>query len=279
MALWPALDIRQDAPGGVPPLTADLLLAALDDFEPTAVEDQAAGIRVYFSSRDERDAARASLTSNPLADALEIRTIDVPDEDWARRSQANLAPVRIGRITIFPTSESRAAAAAGVIALVVPPSMGFGTGHHATTRLCLWALQTFDLRGASVLDVGTGSGVLAIAASRLGAQSILGIDNDPHALAAARETLALNPEAQGVAFETVDLTRTILPPSDVVTANLTGALLVRAAGTLMAAVKPGGTLVLSGLLADERTDVQAAFHGLRTVAQREEDGWVALLMK
>ncbi len=304
MALWPALDVRSSRPGALDPVHAEFVLAAVHDFGPTAAEEHSAGVRVFFATAERRDAAGADLAAGPLAGILALRSIEVADDDWARRSQADLQPVRVGRITIHPNPDSIAAAnpaaipnpspvpnpPAGpnpesrppnpdAIALVIPPSMGFGTGHHATTRLCLEALQTIDLRGAVVLDVGTGSGILAIAASRLGAARAIGIDNDAHALTAARESLALNPDARGVTFEVTDLDGVSLPAADVVAANLTGALLVRAAPVLAAAVRPGGALVLSGLMLDEIEEVRGAFAGCAVEWQREEREWAAMILR
>jgi ribosomal protein L11 methyltransferase len=157
--------------------------------------------------------------------------------------------------------------------------MGFGTGHHATTRLCLAALQTIELNGKSVLDVGTGSGVLAIAAAHLGAARVLGIDNDPDALKSARENLVLNPDAGRTVFELADLGEYTLPAVDVVTANLTGALLTRAAPLLLAALCPGGILIVSGLLTLERRDVSRTFEPAAIVWEQEEDGWVGIAFR
>ena len=169
--------------------------------------------------------------------------------------------------------------------------MAFGTGHHATTRLCVVALQMLNLSGTLALDVGTGSGVLAIAARLLGADGALGIDNDPDAVRSARENLELNPGVDHVRFELGDLlsprsseksglyvSRGLEPlrPADVVTANLTGALLCRAAPALANAFAPGGALIVSGLLAEERDEVIAAFHQLDLVWEMEEEGWVGL---
>jgi ribosomal protein L11 methyltransferase len=157
--------------------------------------------------------------------------------------------------------------------------MGFGTGHHVTTRLCLEALQAIDLRDRTVLDVGTGSGILAIAADRLGAARAVGIDTDADAIQSARENLALNPDAAHVAFEVADLTASALPDADIVVANLTGALLVRSAPRLAAAVHEQGMLIVSGLLAHERDEVVAALSGLSLIWEREDEGWVGLAVK
>jgi ribosomal protein L11 methyltransferase len=156
--------------------------------------------------------------------------------------------------------------------------MGFGTGHHATTRLCLAELQKLDLRGKSVLDVGTGSGVLAIAAAALGAESALGIDDDADAIQAANENLECN-AVTNVTFAVRDLMKEDLPAVDVVLANLTGALVVRAASRLMTAVRDGGTLIVSGVLAAEGDDVRQAFANRTFAALVQEDEWLAFTIR
>ncbi|HUR32259.1 MAG TPA: 50S ribosomal protein L11 methyltransferase [Vicinamibacterales bacterium] len=277
---YPALDVRAADP--------DLVLAVVDDFAPTAVEDLADGVSIYFTTPERRDEARVAVgLALPRAT---VSARDVDDGDWARRSQQNLTPITVGRITVTPPWFSHTAAgvqpsvspspsappASRALTITILPSMGFGTGHHATTRLCLAALQTLDLRGSHVLDVGTGSGVLAIAAAALGAVETLGIDFDADAIANARENLALNPTIAGVRFEVVDVREAPLAMAALVVANLTGAVLVHNAALLRKAVAPGGTLVVSGLLAHERDDVVSTFSGATVKWSAEEAGWVAL---
>ncbi len=278
MKSYAALDVRTDAP--------DLLLAIVDDFGPTAVEERGETVRIFFLTPDDRDAAHRALAAQ-----FPVAAVDVPDEDWARRSQENLKAITVGRITVAPpwaedpSPEPPAPGSKTVspqpsgLRVVILPSMGFGTGHHATTRLCLAALQAVDLTNATLLDVGTGSGVLAIAADLLGAACAIGIDFDPDAIQSARESFELNPGARHVTFEVIDLAARALPVVDVVTANLTGALLVRSAETLLAAVRPGGTLILSGLQSNERDEVCRAFAPSAVVWERDEDGWVGLAVK
>jgi len=273
MKQYPALDVRADS--------SDLLLALVDDFGPTAVEERDARVRIFFPTAAERDAAQRA-----LAPEFDVSAVDVDDEDWARRSQENLKPITVGRITVAPpwATIGRDPIAirdepSAVMEIVILPSMGFGTGHHVTTRLCLAALQAVDITDRVVLDVGTGSGVLAVAADRLGAARVLGIDDDPDAIQSARENLGLNPDVHHVTFETLDLAAHALPDADVVTANLTGALLVRASAALLAAVRPGGTLILSGIQSHERDEVRRAFADGEVCWERDEDGWVGLAVK
>src|SRR5439155_21184549 len=112
---------------------------------PTAVEAHDASVRIFFQTDSASDAA-----ARALAERFAVSAIDVPDEDWARRSQEHLTPITVGRITIVPNPQFLIP---NPYAIVIIPSMGFGTGHHATTRLCLAALQTIDLRDQVMLDI------------------------------------------------------------------------------------------------------------------------------
>jgi ribosomal protein L11 methyltransferase len=260
---WPALDVI----GG----DTDLVLAAADDYSPTAVEERDNSLRIFFATPDARHRAADTLSSR-----FTVSSVDVDDEDWARRAQP-MTPITVGRITVVPALPASPAHPASST-IVIPPSMGFGTGHHATTRLCLAALQTIDLRRKFVLDVGTGSGLLAIAAAKLGAARALGIDDDADAIQAARENLDFN-AVTNVEFVVGDLMKDALPQADVVLANLTGALIVRAASRLVQAMRPGGVLIVSGVLAAEREDIRRAFANQAIVGAVQEDEWLAFTIR
>lgn len=279
MKSWPALEIRFTAPTpGVRAVAADLLAVALDDLHPTAIEEGDAGWRVFFADPGARDAARRALTV-ALPGALTADPLDVPDEDWARRSQESLGAVRVGRIVVAPPWQTPLASDThpGDLVLTILPSMGFGTGHHQTTRLCLALLQSRSPSGLRVLDVGTGSGVLALAAWRLGAAAVVAVDDDEDAVAAAGENLDLNRAGGAITLRRGDFRLMTGLEADVVLANLTGALLVRQAGTLAATVVPGGSLIVSGLTLDEEGTVTSALGLLLEPATRLVEGeWVGL---
>ena len=267
---FPALDVTWPDPPT--DLDRELLLAVLDDHAPSAVEDRSLGARVFFSSPAARDGAALHVSA---ALSVQCTPIDVSDERWAERSQASLQPVRVGRLTITPQAEPDRFGS-GPFRIVIRPSMGFGTGHHASTRLCLSLLQQIPLDGRSVLDIGTGSGVLAIAALKLGAALVRAIDNDADAIHSARE----NDAAGGIEILQCDLIDfTSRDRADLITANLTGAHLVAGAPLIDAgASAPHGQLILGGLQDDEAADVQRAFEALgwAVEARADEDGWVGL---
>jgi ribosomal protein L11 methyltransferase len=162
------------------------------------------------------------------------------------------------------------------ITIVIDPSTGFGTGHHASTRLCLELLQKRDLRGGRVIDVGTGSGVLALAASKLGATCVIAIDNDPDALENARDNVIRNTGAQAITIGEMDFTTAALEPADLVIANLTGAILQRHAAALRRLVVPGGALIVSGFTVDEQEGVARVFGSAAKDSAREGE-WVGLM--
>jgi len=262
--LYPALDV-------VWPLRPDderidVFLAEVDDEGPLAVEEIESGLRVFFPTTAARGRAAVKLIA--LEPDLTCEPQEISDEDWAERSQASIGPVTVERLIIAPP---------WFVPIFIQPSMGFGTGHHASTRLCLRLLQQSPIAGRLVLDVGTGSGVLAIAASKLGAASVLAIDNDEDALTSARENVEMNHVAVTLALsplETMGTERAF----DIVLANLTGALLMRQASALRSLLSERGVLIVSGVTAAEGPDVKTAFAtaGLAVAQEISEDGWVGL---
>lgn len=252
---------------------------ALDDLSPAAIhesgDDLAPVWRIFLADHGRIDTAARQLAARFGATGLRIELVEVDDQDWAARSQAHLTRVTVGAITVAPPWD--AAPPADGVLVIVSPSTGFGTGHHQTTRLCLGLLQKVEMAGRRAVDLGTGSGVLALAAWRLGASDIEALDDDEDAVVNARENLRLNSAESAITLRQADLRVEPVAPGDVVTANLTGALLVAQAPSITALVRPGGTLIVSGFLAPEVDQVGAMFTAeLTPVEEAAEDEWRAL---
>jgi ribosomal protein L11 methyltransferase len=271
-------------PPGTSPAQRDRLVALLADFDLLAIqEDDLTAPRVWtahFGSVDSRAAALEALATAGITPA-QVDPVEIEDDDWARRTQADLPAIRVGRIVVAPPWDLPAAAAAGEIVIEIEPSRGFGTGHHQSTRLCLVVLQGRDLTRQTVIDVGTGSGVLAIAAARLGAAFVSAFDNDPDAVENARENVERNQVQSIVETHRRDLTEPGLPPpADVVTANLTGTLLARHATAIGRLVRPYGSLIAAGFTVDEKPLVLEAFaNDFELTESAEEDDWWAVGMR
>ncbi|MEW6165527.1 MAG: 50S ribosomal protein L11 methyltransferase [Pseudomonadota bacterium] len=206
-------------------------------------------------------------------DALPAHTVEeVAEQDWVRLTQSQFDPIRISdRLWIVPSWH--VAPDSEAINLELDPGLAFGTGSHPTTRLCLEWLEREIAPGVSVLDYGCGSGILGIAALKLGAGDVLGIDIDPAALTAAADNAARNGVTMRLAHSGAALTETF----DRVVANILTNPLMLLAPLLCSRLKPGGRLALSGVLEAQAGQVIAAYAphlALRVGAVHE--GWVRL---
>ena len=216
------------------------------------------------------------------------RTVTVeplPDRDWIRLSQQGLAPVRAGRFFVHGAHDA-GLVPHGVIALRIEAGLAFGTGHHETTALCLGVLSDLARGRAAfrhVLDLGTGTGLLAIGAARLWKRKVLACDIDPVAVAVARENARINGVGPLVLAVTADgLGNRLLKngaPYDLIVANILAGPLTRLAPAITRALAPGGKLLLSGLLRNQERLVTSFYPRLRLKQRRRMGPWSALLLE
>ncbi|WP_144934087.1 50S ribosomal protein L11 methyltransferase [Paenibacillus sp. 32O-W] len=217
----------------------------------------------------------------------------VDDEDWATAWKQYYKPLRISdRLTVKPTWEDYTPSP-GEIVLELDPGMAFGTGTHATTALCLRTLDKVIRGGEDVIDVGTGSGVLAIAAAKLGARAVLALDLDPVAVSSAAENSRLNGLEEQIHVMQSDLlgalkgqapaseAAQVRLPVQVVVANILAEIILQFVGDVYEALQPGGVYIASGIIAPKQAAVEQALteHGFVIEATYQEQDWVALVAR
>jgi ribosomal protein L11 methyltransferase len=211
----------------------------------------------------------------------DILVQSLPHQDWNQQWAESVKPLRVGRRIIIRPSWEPADLQPGDIEIILDPKQAFGTGHHATTRMLLEWLEDRVHGGESVLDVGAGSGILAMAALRLGAASALGVECDPVAVDCARDYAAENGFETNLEFrcgtlEEVDRQGELRP--DLVLANLDRRTLLLLCDELARYVSHGARLLLSGILLEQEREIVEAFSkvGAMLCQRREQEGWVAL---
>ena len=259
------------------------LAASVDPTRPATV-------RAYLPARDRAAAEQAAagvaealghLQAFGLRPIGALRTRLVHEADWAEAWKTYFPVLRVGRRLVIRPTWRRHRRRAGDVVLALDPGMAFGTGLHPTTRLCLAGIEALAdrgvLAGGRVLDVGCGSGILAIVALKLGAMTAIGLDTDPIAVEATLANARRNAVARRLRVRHGSL------PSaeaafDVVLANLIAGVLVPLAPLLRDELRPGGSLLASGIFVDREADVQTAFEaaGLGVVGRSAEGDWVAL---
>ena len=240
---------------------------------PTAIGWRRSRISALVPSDHEASALLAAAARALGADLPADRVVrPVAERDWVAETQAQFTPIDVGaRLRIAPSWH--AGQAPGRIEIVLDPGMAFGTGTHPTTRMCLEWLARALPAGARVIDYGCGSGLLAIAAARLGAADVVAIDVDPHALSATRDNAAAN----AVAIEVRAAQDPPPAPAQVVVANILASPLQVLAPLLEQLTLPGGTLVLAGLLERQVDEVSDAYRETEFAVDQRLDGWACLV--
>ena len=269
-------------------LNAGALAASIEDADAGTPEEQPQFGEPDAINRPGWERSRVSALLPPDADVEQLLATcaaqaglgdlpayteeEVAEQDWVRLTQSQFAPIRVTeRLWIVPSWH--VAPDPDAIVLVLDPGMAFGTGSHPTTRLCLEWLVQHAAAGMSVLDYGCGSGILAIAAARLGATEVVGVDIDPQAVIAARN----NADRNGVNACFRDSARELWGQFDVVLANILANPLKVLAPAISAHVRPGGSLTLSGILVEQSDELIAAYAPyLRLRSAGTRDGWVCL---
>jgi ribosomal protein L11 methyltransferase len=266
-------------------LDAGELLGMLDDPAVQGAWEDAGMIHLYWPA-DQWDGERLTSLQRVLSRMGRGRGVEsslsvdrLPARDWNRLWAQSVKPLHLGRRLVIRPSWEPVVLQPNQVEIILDPRQAFGTGHHATTRMLLEWLDGNIRGGESVLDVGAGSGILAMAALKLGASSAVEVEYDPVAADCARDYARENrfgPELNVVCGTLRDLPQPVRP--DLVLANLDRQTLLATADELAALGTAGARVLCSGLLIDQEGDIVGRYSrlGLYPVQRREQDGWVAL---
>jgi ribosomal protein L11 methyltransferase len=262
--------------------TAALLTEGLFAFGAQAVEERGNALITYLpppaDPEELVERLRARLAQFAPGARFDIRWEFQPERDWAEAWKRGLAPRRVGKRLIVAPSWTKPDAAADDIVITIDPQMAFGTGEHASTRGALRLLEPMVQPGMRVLDVGTGSAVLAIAAARLGADAVLAVESDADALISAAENVERNAVSERVTLEqrlADDDYVSTLGTFDLIVANILSSVIVPLLPSFRRALRPRAALVVAGILLTEADDFRAAAQreGFGVSAEDSEDEW------
>jgi len=279
---WLRFDIK------IPPEKEDELTALfyrMDFFTGLEVipENQFLKLRVYFEdSGIDQEQLYFSIKNEIVASSIDRFSFTgkikrIVDEDWEHKWRRNLKPIKVTDSLIINQTWNTVEHSQGKIILTIDPEMAFGTGLHESTRLSIRLMEQIEIEGKSFLDAGTGTGILGMYAVKLGAKKVTAVDYDPFSIKNTKKNLKRNGLEGEVLLFRRDISKGIEDLYDVITANLQSNIILNTIDLFKNALVQGGSLILSGILKNEKDEMKNAFsiHGFKIVNNITEGDWIA----
>ena len=251
---------------------SDILVAELSELGYEGFEEMDGQLKAFIKEADFDETILNKLLSN---DSITYTLSIINKQNWNAVWEANFEPVQVDdfvgvRASFHPTFQNLE------YEIVITPKMSFGTGHHATTYMVMQLMRELDFTGKTVFDFGTGTGILAILAEKLGAQSILAVDNDDWCIENATENIQIN-RCEHITIDKIDILK-FDSKFDIIIANINKNVILQNIAILKQGLEKGGQIVLSGLLAEDETDIHNAcqligFQHKKTISR---NGWIAI---
>ncbi len=265
------------------PSYLEILSAFIFATHAQGIRETENGFSIYYAADDWNPEIQRLLFQEfqrviPNFDAQLWHVQGQKNEDWLHNWKDNFKPFHLTDSLVIQPDWEHYRPRSGETVLTIAPKMAFGTGHHESTQLCLFLMDDFLKPGMHVLDVGAGSGILSIYAKIKGADRVLGLDNDPVTVENARENLLLNGINSGVEFRVAQAQEVAVADFDLVLANINRNILLQIAPRLRQATKAGGVLILSGILAQDRSLMIKAFAtgAFKLVGEKKKNEWIGL---
>lgn len=287
MRVWHALELEITRTAEAT-ITAHLWTTGTTGIEISEDTPQTITLRAWYDARPDENAIREQIehalpsAGLPAPALRSLKSLEIVERDWLAEWKKGYEPVEIGdKLLIAPSWKRDSLKETNRVVVEIDPGMAFGTGTHETTRGCLEFLERY-WRGGSLLDVGTGTGILAIAAAKLAPGShIVGFDVDPEAIVVAEENATINDVDEAIVFEVNRLSSFHGEDFDVVLANLTADVLVPLATDFAKVVRRNGVLIASGILIEQRNDVveSLAATGFHVIEEKPDGEWVTLALQ
>ncbi|HPI38922.1 MAG TPA: 50S ribosomal protein L11 methyltransferase [Ignavibacteriaceae bacterium] len=268
------------------PLPIDILTGLLWNLNPSGIEEEDGKIIVYFENDDENHVKEVHEILNQIKESGIIERFNIDTEiceykNWNEEWERSLNIIKVTEnITIKPTFRDYTPAP-GELVILIDPKMSFGTGEHQTTKLIIKLLERYVQKGIDVLDAGTGTGILAITAVKLGASHALGFDNDELCLINGEENVEINSLSSQIEIRLAEINQIEVKEFDLVIANIQKNVLLNIASEIHMRTKKNGVVILSGLLLDDEIDINNKYEsiGFQFVEKLVMDEWISLVYR